>query len=513
MRINKKWSVKKFLAMPVPSEEDFRPDTERILEQLKTCPEFEKEEILFPAHMLKKLYPLCWDAGWEITVTLGYDGRNWQVTEIEPEDTTSVHYGLCMDLGSTTMVMELVDLVKKKVIARESIFNPQTLYGEDILTRIFYTKDDPKHLEEIQNATISGLVQLIEKLEEKTGIRKEQYSTLILAGNTTMIHFLLGLDAFCVFQSPYAVRTLAPGITWARELGLPIPGFLYCYPARANYLGGDIISGAVGVGMLEEEEICVFLDIGTNGELVVGNRDFLIAGAGAAGPALEGGTVMTGMKAQPGAVDRVVIENGEIKVHTIADEQAKGICGSGIVDLLAQLFLNGWMDFRGKLVEGACPQMTRYQEEPAVEYAPGLLMRQTDIDEFIKTKAAAMTMVEYMLNLLGVSVDQVKKFYIAGAFGTYIDKESAVTIGLYPDLERDRLCSPGNASLLGARKLLLDRSRMEDAKKVLDYMEYVQFGAVDDFLHRMVAASAIPHTDFQRFPSVMKALEDRRSAR
>ena len=187
---------------------------------------------------------------------------------------------------------------------------------------------------------------------------------------------------------------------------------------------------------------------------------------------------------------------------------ARGICGSGIVDLLAQLFLAGWMDIRGKLRPESSPLIIFGDDgETAVEYAEGLYFYQSDIDEFLKTKAAASTMVEYMLGLIGLSVKDISRFYIAGAFGTHIDKESGVTIGLYPDIDREKIVSPGNTSLQGARRILLDRKQREKALELLERMDYVQFGAVDDFLHLMTAATAVPHTDLERYPSLMRNLE------
>ena len=319
-----------------------------------------------------------------------------------------------------------------------------------------------------------------------------------------MIHFLLGMDAFCVFYTPYAVRADQPGFLPGKELGIPVKGYVYCFPGKSNYLGGDIISGMVATGMYKEEEICVFFDIGTNGELVIGNRDFLLCGAGAAGPALEGGVVKTGMRAAEGAVESVSIQNGEITCSVIGGGEAKGICGSGIIDLLAELFLNGWLDIRGKLVEGKNPAIQKREGILCVEYAPGLFFCEDDIEEFLKTKAAAYTMVEYMLRELGISMEEIGKFYVAGAFGKHVSKESAITIGMYPDMERERLVNAGNSSLDGAHKLLLHREYLDDIQEILEKMVYIQFGAVDDFLHMMVAAKAIPHTDMQRYPSVMK---------
>lgn len=506
----------------------------RLLAALRDCGSFDQAEadIRIRPTVLSECLAVCEQADWQVTASLGFDGRNWELLALEAGDTTARHYGLCADLGSTTIVMEFVDLNTGEILASESVFNPQIAYGDDILTRIFYTKDHPERRRELQEATAKGFRMLLEKLSEKTGVDARQCNILTVAGNTTMMHFLLGLDAFGVFQSPYAVQTLEPDVCRGTELGIPVRGFVYICPAMENYLGGDIISGMLATGLPEHSEISVFLDVGTNGELVVGNDEFLLAGAGAAGPALEGGSVRTGMRAEKGAVDRVTTEQGRLKVHVIGETEAKGICGSGIVDLLAELYLNGWIDLRGRFqavedtedgtLKERIPGLTKRpmrdaaseeDTEYAIEYAPGLYFYQSDIDEFIRTKAAAMTMVEYMMNLIGLTMADVSRFYVAGAFGTHIDKESAVTIGMYPDIDRGKIISPGNTSLQGAKKLLLDRGLTEKAEEIIERMQYVQFGAVEEFLEIMRAAQAIPHTDLQRFPSVERRLFERQAAK
>ena len=499
------WSRKIYLELTPPSPEDNVSDQERIKRALRE----EYGEADCSLQVLRKFYPLCSQADWKITALLVWNGKNWELADIEPGDTAGEHYGFCADLGSTTLAGELVDMNTGKVLWKKSVFNYQIAYGEDILTRIFYGKDDPKKLEEIRQATVDSFLELFEKMEQETGISGEQCASMVIAGNTTMIHFLYGLDAFCVFSSPYAVRTLKPDCYRARDLGFPLKGYVYCYPGQANYLGGDILSGMAATEIYKQEDISVFLDIGTNGELVIGNKDFLVAGAGAAGPALEGGVVKTGMRAEPGAVDRVHIENGQIKIHVIGETAAEGICGSGIVDLLAEMFLNGWIDVRGRYVEEASEKIREVDGELAAEYAPGLFFFQKDIEEFLKTKAAAGTMVEYMMGEVGLEMKDIGRFYVAGAFGTHISKEAGVTVGLYPDIPRDKIILPGNSSLSGARKMLLNRKLKEEIEEVLDKMTYIQFGAVDNFLHIMVAAEAIPHTDIRRYPSVEKELKKR----
>lgn len=553
-------SQKQYLELPLPTEDDPRSDQQRILDSLMAAGV--EERVHIPVHILRELYPLLDNAKWKITVSLAWNGENWEMVEIEEGDTTAQHYGLAVDLGSTTVVARLLDCNSGEILKEVSCFNKQIQWGTDILSRIFYCKDNKEKLEEVRRATVESICECMDKLDaslELQGTPSEQKAenngvsesgddrgaknaakkartishsalSMVIAGNTTMIHFLLGMDAFCVFYTPHAVHADCPGFQLARDLDIPLKGYVYCYPAKSNYLGGDIISGMIDTELYKKNEISVFFDIGTNGELVIGNKEFLLCGAGAAGPALEGGVVRTGMRADIGAVDEVKIRDGNIYVHVIGShkedsgsheknsgnheenssgEEPRGICGSGIIDLIAELFLEGWIDIRGKLSPEKSPLIQERDNQLCVEYAPGLYFYQKDIDEFIRTKSAAHTMVEIMLRESGLELSQADRFYVAGAFGKHVSKESAITIGMYPDMDRDHIINAGNSSLEGAQKLLLNRSLLTDIDQILEEMVYIQFAEVEDFLELMVAAQALPHTDYKRYPTVMKKLKER----
>ena len=545
-------SQKRYLELPLPTEDDPRSDQQRILDSLAAAGV--EERVHIPVHILRQLYPLLDNAKWKITVSLAWNGENWEMVEIEEGDTTAQHYGLAVDLGSTTVVARLLDCNSGEILKEVSCFNKQIQWGTDILSRIFYCKDNKEKLEEVRRATVESICECMDKLDAS-----HSALSMVIAGNTTMIHFLLGMDAFCVFYTPHAVHADRPGFQLARDLDIPLKGYVYCYPAKSNYLGGDIISGMIDTELYKKNEISVFFDIGTNGELVIGNKEFLLCGAGAAGPALEGGVVRTGMRADVGAVDEVKIRDGNIFVHVIgkqaecfevmhgerknqknitdsvqsntekmtnllsedvSDEKCKdsngkretppqGICGSGIIDLIAELFLEGWIDIRGKLSPEKSPLIQERDNQLCVEYAPGLYFYQKDIDEFIRTKSAAHTMVEIMLRESGLDLNQADRFYVAGAFGKHVSKESAITIGMYPDMDRDHIINAGNSSLEGAQKLLLNRSLLTDIDQILEEMVYIQFAEVEDFLELMVAAQALPHTDYKRYPTVMEKLKER----
>ena len=505
-------SRKLYLDLSVPTEEDQRSDQQRILEALSA--EGVKEEVHIPVRMLRQLYPLLDRAGWKITVSLSWNGEKWELVDIESGDTARQHYGLAVDLGSTTVVVRLLDCNSGEILGEESCFNKQIQWGTDILSRIFFCKDDRKKLEEIRLATVESIIECMDKLDVKHPVSRKCLS-MVVAGNTTMIHFLLGIDAFCVFYTPHAVHADRPGFQPAKDLDIPLNGYVYCYPAKSNYLGGDIISGMIETELYKKDGISVFFDIGTNGELVIGNKDFLLCGAGAAGPALEGGVVHTGMRADAGAVDSVRIRGGKIHVHVIGNSSGKispkGICGSGIVDLIAELFLEGWIDIRGKFSPEKTNLIQKREGQLCIEYAPGLYFYQKDIDEFILTKAAAHIMVEIMLRESGLELNQADRFYVAGSFGKYVSVESAITIGMYPDMEREKMINAGNSSLEGAQKLLLNKELLADIDQILEEMTYIQFAEVDDFLEQMVAAQALPHTDYKKYPTAMEKLKKRQN--
>lgn len=514
-------SRKIYLELSGPTEEDYRGDRERILDGLPK----EYEGAVMPLPVLRSLYPMCREAGWRLTVTLVWNGGAWEVLRVEPGDTRAVHYGAAVDYGSTTLVMQLVDLNTGEVVTQQSIFNGQIRYGEEILSRIFYTKDQPERLKELQQVTADSFNELLDKCERASGIPRSSCTAMTVGGNTTMIHFLMGLYPWPVFETPFAPVAQDCGFIPARDLGVEIPGYLYAFPAAANYLGGDIISGLVAAGVDQSEELSVFIDIGTNGELVAGNAEFLLAGAGAAGPALEGGISQYGMRADTGAVDRVRIGDDGLHIHTIGGEPPRGICGSGIVDLLAEMFLRGWIDSLGKFDPSRSDRIITVKNsldgdilEPAVCYAwaeesdqgENLVFTETDVREFIRTKAAAHTMVEYLLEQFGLEDGEIGRFYLAGAFGTYLDLEAAITIGMYPDLPREKFVPMGNSSLKGAYRLLTDMGCLEDVKRILEKITYVQFGNAGNFVEKMYAAQFLPYTDLDQYPTVKARLEEYR---
>ena len=508
------FSEKVFLKIDPPTEDNAAGDQQRIKAALA---EAGYERVEMPLKVLRKLYPLCRDCGYEITVSLVCREDGWTMVDVEAGDCRAKHYGIAVDYGSTKLVMQLVDMNSGEVIAEERETNGQVVYGTDILTRITYTLEDPAHFEDMQRVTAETFDRALERISQSTGIDAANCPAMIISGNTTMIHFLLKLDAWTVFASPYAPVTSSPGWFFGDELGMQFRGMVYIIPSASNYVGGDIMSGLLKLDIHKNEEPSLFFDIGTNGELVIGNKHWMMAGAGAAGPALEGYISKYGMRADDGAIDTVKIKGGELTYTTIGGTAPLGICGSGIIDLLAQMRLNGWINIAGALEPSASDRVRFIEEdgEWAAVYAEAeesgigkpLYFSQTDIHQYIDTKAAAYIMVECLLETAGCSEKDLAHCYLSGAFAAHSDLESAITIGIFPDLPREKYSCINNTSLEGARILLLDWNRLSELEQLAESIYCVQFASIPDFIVRMQAAKFIPHTDMERYPTIKEKLE------
>ena len=510
-------SKKIYLELPKPRTVDVTADKERLLRELTPM----VGNVELPYAIFRRDYRAFREQDWNVTATLVWTGQQWEITAIEPGDTTAAHYGLAVDLGSTMIAMELVDLHTGEVLAADGASNPQIAYGDEILSRIFYGKDNEDHLKELQRCVVTAFSDLLDQMEAISGIDARKASLMVVGGNTTMIHLLMGIDAFCVFMTPFAPTFNDVGFINGSELGLDFRGMIYCIPSIANYLGGDIISGLLTVDLVDSDHLGLYMDIGTNGEMVIGNKNFLFAGAGAAGPALEGGISKFGSRAKPGAVSHVAIDGDEFTYTTINNAPAIGICGSGIVDLLAEMLLSGYMDKQGKLIPEASPRIVEKNGERAIIYAYGtesasgedLYFSESDILAFRDTKAAANTMVACLLEATEVSPDDIEVIYTVGGFGEHINLESAITIGMYPDVPREKFQSIGNGSLKGAFALLTDKAKLQQVHHICESIYYLEFAQFPDFISKMSAAGFFPHTDLGAYPSVIKKMEARKKAR
>ena len=510
----KRFSEKVYVEMTPPTEDDAQSMQKRLTSVLK---ELGFANVKIPVHILQRLYKICLDAQWKITLTLVYREEDWCAVDAEMGDTRGSHYALAVDYGSTNIVMQLLDMNTGEIMAQAREMNGQFEYGSDILTRITFTMADPLNMEKLQRVTVETYHKLFDRLTAETGVDVRRCPVMILAGNTTMMHFLLKLDAKTVFFSPFAPVTMDPGWIWGGDIGMDFTGMLYFVPSISNYIGGDITSGLITLDFYKSEKVGMFFDIGTNGELVMGNNQWILAGAGAAGPALEGYVSRFGMRAQDGTVDTVKIEDGKIKYTTIGNVKPIGICGSGIIDLLAQMRLYGWMNIAGELQPENSENIFYHEEEGqyVVAYAMAqesgigemLYFSQNDIKMYLETKAAAFTMIDCLMQEGGCTEEDIEHCYLSGAFSAHSNLEHAITIGIFPDLPRERYSAIANTSLDGARTLLLNREKLADIRWLLETVYCVQFASIPDFLIRMYAAKFVPHTNMERFPIIAEKLK------
>ena len=422
--------------------------------------------------------------------------------------------GLAVDLGTSRVVLRLLDLETGETLGESAFDNPQGQVGPDILVRIHFAETDGG-LDRLNSLITDGLNRETGMLCEKCGITQENIFLITVAGNTAMTHLFLSLPPGRIIREPYIPAANRPGLAKASELGLCAHRYakVMTFPNIGSYFGGDLIAGILYSGLNTIDETAILVDVGTNAEVVLGNEYWLIACAGAAGPALEGGVTRMGMMAGPGVIDKVTIDpqTREFSIHTIEEQTPKGICGSGLIDLAAQLFLAGMVDIRGKFVPKACE--ARLADKNGLAYftvvakeqsATGedLTINQADLDSLVRSKAAMFTILETITGTVGMALSDLATFYVAGTFGSFIDPRSAISIGMLPDLPLASYKALGNSSLGGATQVLTQPGSLDQIDAIRDRITYMELNVNQDFMNRFSAAKFIPHTDPARFPSV-----------
>ncbi|MBU0483102.1 MAG: DUF4445 domain-containing protein [Proteobacteria bacterium] len=421
---------------------------------------------------------------------------------------------MALDLGTTHLEAVLLDLLTGRELARGYRENLQVRYGADILSRIHFAVRD-NGLQLLHDAIISCINSLTVELAGQADLEVNDLRALSVSGNTTMVHFFLGLDPYHLIREPYIPMVNGPDPCRAGELDLVIHPFapVWIMPSIGSYFGGDLISGILASDLDQNEQVSMLIDVGTNAEVVVGNRDWLIACAGAAGPALEGGVARMGMRAGPGAIEHVALDvaSGKISYSTIAGIKPKGICGSGIIDLVAALYLARIIDLRGKFRPGhgsdrliETKQGLAYVVAVADESADGhpVIVGQVDLDAVMRSKAAMYSILTTLVNQVGVKFADLHRIYVAGAFGRHIDPRQAIVLGMLPDLPMEVFEPVGNSSLKGACQVLLVRRDRERCRELIARITYLELNVNQEFMLRFSGAKFIPHTDHALFPSV-----------
>jgi len=500
------------ITLPPPSLKDNTADADRLVSALKM--QLDASNVALDRAVLLPLPDLLRTNDYRVRCVLCKDRETWEVVFVTGQDDDRPVAGLAVDLGTSRVVLRLIDLADGRPLVETAFDNPQLTVGADILTRIHHA-DTHGGLEHLQGLIVDALNRHVALLCREAEIQSEHVHLAAMAGNTTMTHLLLGLDPHWMIREPYIPGVNRPGLTRAVELGLNIHpgGRILVFPNIGSYFGGDLIAGILYSELHHRDETAILVDVGTNAEVVLGNHNWLMACAGAAGPALEGSVTKMGMMAGPGVIDRIDIdpETRQLQIRTIEDHEPIGICGSGLIDLAAQMFLAGMIDMRGKLVPGSCDG--RFYEKDGLGYfvvihadrsgtGKDLTIGQADLDSLTRSKAAMFTILETITTAVGMTMQELSAFYVAGTFGSFIRPASAISIGMLPDLPIDSYHPLGNSSLGGATLALTSIAAVDEIDAIRERITYMELNVNQDFMNRFSAAKFFPHTDPSRFPSV-----------
>jgi uncharacterized 2Fe-2S/4Fe-4S cluster protein (DUF4445 family) len=500
------------ITLAKPTLQDNTADTDRLISALKT--DLQTDAIHIDLDLIKKLPDLLRRSEYNLRCILFKDRRRWLVTGVAGVNEARTFAGLAVDLGTTKVVLRLLDLSDGRTLGESGFDNPQLIVGPDILARIHFAETSGG-LERLNKLIITGLNQTVQDLCRPCRLEPQDIHAVTVAGNTAMTHLFMGIDPRWIIREPYIPLINKPGILKATDLGIQVNdgARVFIFPNIGSYFGGDLIAGIFFANLHRQSDAAILVDVGTNAEVVVGNENWLIACAGAAGPALEGGMTKMGMVAGPGVVDRIAIDpdTHEFKLHTIDGVPPKGICGSGIIDLAAALFLSEMIDIRGKFVPAACGKHLKKIDGldhlvvvPVDKSATGseLTIGQADLDSLIRSKAAMYTILETITTSVGITMKDLTSFFIGGTFGAFIDPSAAIAIGMLPDLPLASYKPLGNSSLGGAALALTSVDFLEEIDGIRDRITYLELNVNQEFMNRFSAAKFLPHTNASLFPSV-----------
>jgi len=504
------FATKLYLELPEPTLNDSISDLERLYRALREFGEF--PAVATGLFNIRQLGELLRDYAWKVTVTLGWRNDTVEIVLIEPGDTTDKNFGLSFDIGTTTISGQLVNLNTKKILGTKAAYNQQAAFGSDVITRIVYAaKTDG--LEKLHNAVTDTMNQIIKDLVSEHKVDLNDVNCIVCSGNTTMIHLFLSMDPSHIRRQPYVPTANFIPVLRAAEAGININprGLLSCVPGVSSYVGGDTTAGVLSSGIYQKEAPCILIDIGTNGEIVLGNRDYLVGCAASAGPAFEGSGVSSGMRASSGAIQKVSINKKDfsVKYSTIQDKTPRGICGSGYIDLLSEMLGVGIIDKSGRIkVEGKRIRSGQngrefvvcFKEE--IQAQADIVINEADIENLKRSKGAIYSATAILVKHLDLEFYDISKIFIAGGFGTYLDIEKSIRIGLLPDLERSKFVFIGNSSLAGSREILLSSQAMSMADSLASKITYFELSVDPGYMEEYSQALFFPHTDLTKFPTV-----------
>ena len=513
-----------YIELPAPNNLDHLPDVTRLVSHLKLHHNEHRLTVSLP--VIRKIPDVLREDGFRVTATLArpvMESGKTEIINVQPGDTTMRNYAIAMDIGTTTIYGQLIDLKSGAVLSEHGEFNGQISYGEDVISRIVFA-EKADGLDRLQQVVADTINTIINKIVRRSKVDPDDIAAITLAGNTTMTQLLLGVNPRYIRRSPYVPAcTLYPPIR-AVDLGLEVKDHVTAlvYPAVSSYVGGDIVAGVMGSGMYLDERLTLFMDIGTNAEIVIGNRDWLACAACSAGPAFEGGGITFGMRAAKGAIEDFSLDpiTWEPMLMTIGNVRPKGICGSGLIIMTAVMFELGLINSLGKFNRDL--PTSRLREESGVwefvlawaaetQIDRDIAITEIDIENLIRAKGAIYSGCMTLLAEVGMGMQDVERIILAGGFGSYVDLAKAMTIGLLPEIDPERVTFIGNSSLMGAKMSSLTNRIRRDVVEVTRSMTSFELSETPSFMDNYIAALFLPHTDMNQFPRLQERLAKRSS--
>ncbi|MDQ7823036.1 MAG: ASKHA domain-containing protein [Candidatus Eremiobacteraeota bacterium] len=515
-RVDEPLSSISALALQPPSERDNSADLERLGAALRKC---HGASSFSPAPgFLRDLPESLRKWHWKTRAVLTGPQTSRELIALLPPEGPAGHWGLAVDLGTTTVSSALVDMETGQISRIATILNPQLTYGADVISRIIHASR-PGGLEELQAVIREGVNRLIASLCAACGAEEESIYSVMVSGNTTMLHLLYGADPAYLRREPYVPAATSFPTLKAGELGISVHrhAILAAVPGVSSYVGGDITAGIIASAMHRDSAVCLLMDLGTNGEVALGNSEWLLSASCSAGPAFEGGGISCGMRAATGAIEKAEFRRSSqrFSFSVYGGGQPMGICGSGLIDIAAGLFRHGIIDRAGRFRKDdslvasctgdggkAYPLISRRQGA-----ARSLSISEADLENLIRSKGALYSGASVLLGKMGLSFADVELFYIGGGFGSFLNIENAVTIGLLPDIPRERFVFLGNSSLGGAIAMLVSGTARREAEEVARRMTTIELSLDPDFMNGYTASLFLPHTDESLFPGVLESLK------
>ncbi len=510
-----------YLELVPASVDDNQADVARIINHLRF--NHDEHRLTMNLNLMRKIPDIIREGDFKVTVTIvrpvRKDGKN-EIINIEPFDTSDRNFAIAVDIGTTTVYGQVLDLHTGEVLAQHGEFNSQISYGEDVISRIMYAEKNKDGLHTLHLKVVENINAIIEKTLKKAKVSKNEVGTITLAGNSTMTQFLLEINPKYIRRDPYVPASIMYPPFHSHEIGIDLAQHTVAliYPGVSSYVGGDIIAGIMASGMYRTSELTLFMDIGTNAEIAIGHKDWMVCTAASAGPAFEGGGVKFGMRASKGAIEDFAInpQTYEPMIITVGNKKARGICGSGLITLAAKLLEAGVIDSRGKFDRSIDTPRIRqtdeiweyvlvYKENTDIER--DIAITEPDLDNLIRAKGAMYSATLTLLDEIGLGVQDIEKIILAGGFGSYVDLESAITIGLLPEIDPEKVIYLGNGSLLGCKINSLTNALRQDVGNVVNMMTNFELASTPSYMDHYMGALFLPHTEMNYFPKVKERLE------